>query len=98
MKNIGHQLRRLRHDRALSLRQVSELTGFSVSTLSRLETGKRSPHLDYLVPLARLYGVSYKIWGSQKAATRGFIADPFIAQMQPSFRSPSSRHPNKRSK
>ena len=32
-------------------------TGFSISTLSRLESGKRRPTLELLIPLARIYDV-----------------------------------------
>lgn len=55
---IGPRLRSMRREHGLSLEQVSERTGLSVSTLSRLETGRRGPTLDALIPLARIYRVS----------------------------------------
>jgi transcriptional regulator with XRE-family HTH domain len=55
---IGPRLRRLRRARGLTLTAVAELTGLSVSTLSRVETGRRQPTLDALIPLARVYRVS----------------------------------------
>lgn len=54
---VGPRLRALRHARAWTLDQVAAVSGISVSTLSRLETGKRSPSLDLLLPLARTFRV-----------------------------------------
>ena len=36
---------------------VAEIAGVSVSTLSRLESGKRRPTLELLIPLGQAYGV-----------------------------------------
>src|SRR5690348_1324215 len=44
--------------RGLTLEAVSADTGITVSTLSRLESGKRRPTLDLLIPLARAYRVA----------------------------------------
>ncbi|GGZ73632.1 helix-turn-helix domain-containing protein [Streptomyces echinoruber] len=55
---IGPRLRTLRRDRALTLQAVAATTGISVSTLSRLESGRRRPTLDLLIPLARAYRVA----------------------------------------
>ncbi|MFD3722287.1 helix-turn-helix domain-containing protein [Streptomyces sp. NPDC058674] len=55
---IGPRLRALRRDRGLTLEAVAATTGLSVSTLSRLESGKRRPTLDLLVPLARAHRVA----------------------------------------
>ncbi|WP_330217768.1 helix-turn-helix domain-containing protein [Corynebacterium epidermidicanis] len=76
MKNIGVALRSLRTARSLSLAEVSAVTGISVSTLSRLETGQRSPHLDYLVPLARLYKVSLHDLGLPETGDPRIHAQP----------------------
>ncbi|MFG3505789.1 helix-turn-helix domain-containing protein [Streptomyces sp. NPDC047821] len=54
---IGPRLRALRRDRALTLEALAATTGISVSTLSRLESGKRRPTLDLLIPLARAHRV-----------------------------------------
>ncbi|MFE7574109.1 helix-turn-helix domain-containing protein, partial [Streptomyces sp. NPDC057521] len=40
-----------------TLTQLSETTGISLSTLSRLESGGRKPTLELLLPLAKAYGV-----------------------------------------
>ncbi|QSE72596.1 helix-turn-helix domain-containing protein (plasmid) [Rhodococcus sp. PSBB049] len=55
---IGPRLRRLRKQRQLSLETVADAAGLTVSTLSRLESGKRRPTLDLLIPLARVHRVS----------------------------------------
>ncbi|WP_449281831.1 helix-turn-helix domain-containing protein [Leucobacter sp.] len=55
---IGPRLRRLRQARGLTLTAVAERSGLSVSALSRIETGRRQPTLDVLLPLARTYEVS----------------------------------------
>ncbi|MFG1649519.1 helix-turn-helix domain-containing protein [Micromonospora sp. NPDC049275] len=55
---VGPRLRALRHQRGTTLTQLAELTGISVSTLSRLESGTRRPTLELLLPLARAYQVA----------------------------------------
>ncbi|GHJ37413.1 helix-turn-helix domain-containing protein [Streptomyces sp. TS71-3] len=52
---VGPRLRAIRRQRGATLEQLSELTGMSVSTLSRIESGRRRPTLEVLLPLARAY-------------------------------------------
>lgn len=54
---VGGRLRALRQNRGMTLEQLSEATGTSLSTLSRLESGGRRPTLELLLPLAKAYGV-----------------------------------------
>ena len=54
---VGPRLRALRIRRGRTLAQLSEETGVSVSTLSRLESGQRRPTLELLLPLARSHRV-----------------------------------------
>ncbi len=54
---VGPRLRALRVRRGNTLAQLSEETGISVSTLSRLESGQRRPTLELLLPLARAHRV-----------------------------------------
>ncbi len=54
---VGPRLRALRVERGTTLAQLSESTGISVSTLSRLESGQRKPTLELLLPLARAHQV-----------------------------------------
>lgn len=55
---IGPRLRALRRDRGMTLEALSAATGISVSGLSRLESGKRRPTLELLIPLARAHRVA----------------------------------------
>ena len=55
---VGPRLRALRVERGTTLAQLSETTGISVSTLSRLESGQRRPTLELLLPLARAHQVA----------------------------------------
>ena len=52
---VGPRLRAVRERRQSTLAQLSEATGISVSTLSRLESGGRKPTLELLLRLARAY-------------------------------------------
>lgn len=52
---VGPRLRAIRRQRGATLEQLAELTGMSVSTLSRIESGRRRPTLEVLLPLARAY-------------------------------------------
>ncbi|WP_199506087.1 helix-turn-helix domain-containing protein [Geodermatophilus sp. TF02-6] len=54
---VGPRLRTLRRQRGATLASLSETTGISVSTLSRLESGQRRPTLELLLPLARAHRV-----------------------------------------
>ena len=54
---VGPRLRALRRERGATLAQLSAATGISVSTLSRLESGRRRPTLELLLPLARAHQV-----------------------------------------
>jgi transcriptional regulator with XRE-family HTH domain len=57
LDSVGPRLRALRTGRSLTLAALSEATGISVSTLSRLESGQRRPTLELLLPLAREHHV-----------------------------------------
>ncbi|WP_248965106.1 helix-turn-helix domain-containing protein [Sphaerisporangium perillae] len=54
---VGPRLRALRRERGITLAQLSEATGISLSTLSRLESGQRKPTLELLLPLAQAHRV-----------------------------------------
>jgi transcriptional regulator with XRE-family HTH domain len=55
---VRRRLRELRAERGLTLQQVAERASIDVSTLSRLESGKRRLALDHLPALAGALGVS----------------------------------------
>jgi len=54
---VGSRLKRLRSTRGVTLSALSDTTGISRSTLSRLETGQRKPSLELLLPLAQAFRV-----------------------------------------
>ncbi|MDP9869539.1 MULTISPECIES: helix-turn-helix domain-containing protein [Streptosporangium] len=58
LATIGPRLRSLRRDRGMTLEALSAATGISVSGLSRIESGKRRPTLELLIPLARAHRVA----------------------------------------
>ncbi|MFG2223633.1 helix-turn-helix domain-containing protein [Streptomyces sp. NPDC048644] len=57
LSEVGPRLRRLRQERSVTLASLSEATGISVSTLSRLESGGRRATLELLLPLAQAHQV-----------------------------------------
>ena len=54
---VGRRLRSVRTARRMTLDDLSRMTGISVSTLSRLESGGRKPPLELLLPLAQTFGL-----------------------------------------
>lgn len=54
---VGTRLRALRQQRGVTLADLAEATGISVSTLSRLESGQRRATLQLLLPLAQAHRV-----------------------------------------
>jgi transcriptional regulator with XRE-family HTH domain len=57
LDDVGARLRALRRHRGLSLADLSQSTGISTSTLSRLESGQRRPTLELMLLLARAHQV-----------------------------------------
>ena len=58
LDGVSDRLRSLRAKSGRTLADLSQQTGISVSTLSRLESGLRRPTLDLLIRLAAAYGAS----------------------------------------
>ena len=56
LRGVGPRLRQLRLEREATLTDLAEETGISVSTLSRLESGQRTPPLELRRPRARAHG------------------------------------------
>ncbi len=54
---VGPRLRALRQQRGVTLADLAEATGISLSTLSRLESGQRRATLQLLLPLAQAHRV-----------------------------------------
>ena len=60
-ETVRTRLRSLRQTLGLSLDSVAALTHLSASTISRVETGRRTISLDVLVPLARALNVDLDV-------------------------------------
>jgi transcriptional regulator with XRE-family HTH domain len=57
LMSVGPRLRALRHHADMTLASLAERTGISISTLSRLESGRRRPSLELLLMLAKAHQV-----------------------------------------
>lgn len=57
LEQVAARLKRLRAQRGTTLTALSDLTGISKSTLSRLENGQRRPTLELLLALSLAYRV-----------------------------------------
>ncbi|MFE7193644.1 helix-turn-helix domain-containing protein [Kitasatospora sp. NPDC057541] len=69
---MGPRLRTARERRGATLTDVSRTTGISLSTLSRIETGRRKPTLEVLLRLAKAYGSSLdELAGTAPVAAAG---------------------------
>ncbi len=65
---VRRRLRELRGERGMTLQQVAEQANIDISTLSRLEAGKRRLALDHIPALAAALGVSTdQLLGSRPA-------------------------------
>jgi len=61
----------------MTLAELADITGISVSTLSRLESGQRRPNLELLLPLARAHRVQLdELVGAPPPATPGSTRAP----------------------
>ncbi|QIK63717.1 helix-turn-helix transcriptional regulator [Leucobacter viscericola] len=57
LQQLGPRLRAARQDRGWTLEDLASRADMSVSTLSRLESGKRQASLELLLPLTRQLGI-----------------------------------------
>src|SRR3546814_15318702 len=57
LRQVGARLRDVRRERGLTLDELASRSGMSMSTLSRLESGKRQASLELLLPLTRQLGI-----------------------------------------
>ncbi|WP_405875186.1 MULTISPECIES: helix-turn-helix domain-containing protein [unclassified Streptomyces] len=81
LAEVGPRLRRIRKDREVTLAALSESTGISVSTLSRLESGLRKPSLELLLPIAQAHQVPLdELVGAPP------VGDPRVARGKPLVR------------
>lgn len=79
LNEVGPRLRRIRRDRGSTLAELSAATGISVSTLSRLESGRRKPSLELLLPIARAHQVPLdELVGAPPAGDPRVKAKPIV--------------------
>ena len=57
-KVLASNLRKVREDKGLTLKDVVKATGYTEVSISRWETGTRIPKATVLYNLAKYYGVS----------------------------------------
>ncbi|WP_354700547.1 transcriptional regulator [Paraconexibacter sp. AEG42_29] len=70
---VRRRLRELRTERGLTLQQVADRAGIDLSTMSRLESGKRRLALDHIPHLAAALGVS-----TDELLAAGVTQDPRV--------------------
>jgi transcriptional regulator with XRE-family HTH domain len=58
--SFGQKLRKIRHEKSLSLKQAAELIGIDYTTLSKIEKEERYPHIHSVRAYANAYEVDYK--------------------------------------
>lgn len=75
-RRVRGRLRQLRTERGLTLQQVADAASLDVSTLSRLESGKRRLAIDHLPGLAMALGVSVDDLLGSRSATDPRVRRP----------------------
>ncbi|MFY2786904.1 helix-turn-helix domain-containing protein [Rhodococcus sp. KRD162] len=73
LAGLGPRLKRIRMQKNTTLTALSETTGISISTLSRLESGDRRPSLELLWPIARAHQMAL-----DDLVTAPPVADPRV--------------------
>ena len=58
MKTLGEQIRNLREERDLSLRELATKIGVSAAFMSDVELGRRHPSDKHMIAVARVLGTS----------------------------------------
>jgi transcriptional regulator with XRE-family HTH domain len=77
MTTIGDSLRATREHQGMTLERAAELSGISISHLSRLESSERQPSVASLLALAAAFGVPVgTLFGETQGATPLTISEP----------------------
>jgi transcriptional regulator with XRE-family HTH domain len=62
---LGEKIRKLRHDRKMTLRDIAEKTGYSKALISRIENDSVSPSINSLVKIAQALEIKlYRLFAS----------------------------------
>lgn len=92
LAGVGARLKRIRRQRDCTLASLSQATGISVSTLSRLESGGRKPTLELLLPIAHAHQVPLdELVGAPAVGDPGSGCGRSSASTRPCCRSVSIR-------
>ncbi len=76
---VGPRLRAARQEREVTLAQLSEATGISVSTLSRLESGQRRPTLEFMLAIAHAHQLPLdELVGAPSTADPRVHMEPYV--------------------
>lgn len=65
--DIARKIRKIRHNNKLTLKEISSRTGFTISYLSMLESGKKSPPIATLSKIAHALSVDITTFFKKKA-------------------------------
>lgn len=61
MQRFGEKLRALRTQRGMTVRELAVALGYAVNSnsyISEIETGKRTPKIEFVLKVAQFFGVS----------------------------------------
>ncbi|MDY5099736.1 helix-turn-helix transcriptional regulator [Clostridium sp.] len=85
MKLAGENLRRIREEKRLSRRELSELSGISQSYIVKIEEGTKNPTLEVLISLANALNVKVEYLtedeNSDEVKTFGTELDKLCSEM-----------------
>lgn len=70
--NIGAKIRKLRHERRLTLQKISTELGVSTALISQIENGHISPPIATLTKIARFFGVKMADFFAESDEPRRF--------------------------
>ena len=80
LQAIGAAIRRLRHERRLSLRHLSSLSGLSIGFLSLVERGRSSPALTSLHAIAKALGTDVASFFARHSPVRESGPHPHVTR------------------
>jgi len=96
MQNLGETIRKIRKENNLNLKQLSGMTGFSISFISQLERGKSSATLESLKKISLALNVNPAIFFEDINMQRkeNNIKEDAIEQQDISYQDLNKRLPN----
>jgi transcriptional regulator with XRE-family HTH domain len=86
IENIGQRIRQLRKSCEMTQRQLRTRARVSISWLSRIESGKKTPGLGTLEKLSEVLGVGLNRFFAPETNGETLVKDPFIRELRPFLR------------